>query len=54
VASSDDPYVSVERAREFADAWRSTFTELGSRGHINPASGFGEWPRGEALLQELM
>ena len=54
VASSDDPYVSRERARAFAEAWGSAFTELGPRGHINTASGFGEWPRGEALLAELL
>jgi uncharacterized protein len=54
VASSDDPFTSLQRAREFADAWDSLFTDLGPRGHINTASGFGEWPRGEAFLQDLM
>lgn len=53
VASSNDPYTSIERARAFADAWDSQFTDLGPRGHINTASGYGEWPRGEALLKEL-
>jgi hypothetical protein len=53
VASSNDPFVSLDRAREFADAWRSTFTEIGPRGHINTASGFGPWARGEAYLSEL-
>ena len=54
VASSDDPFISIERAREIADAWDSLFTEMGPRGHINTASGQGEWPRGEAFLQDLM
>jgi len=54
VASSNDPFVSLGRAREFADAWRSAFTDVGPRGHINAAAGFGEWPRGEALLMELL
>ena len=54
VASNNDPYTSLERAREFADAWDSLFTDLGPRGHINTASGFGEWPRGEAFLQDLI
>lgn len=31
-----------------------TLWEIGPRGHINTAAGFGEWPRGEALLRELM
>jgi len=54
VASSDDPYVSIDRARAFAEAWGSDFTDLGPRGHVNTASGFGEWPRGEALLADLL
>lgn len=54
VVSSNDPFVSIERSREFADAWRSAFTELGPRGHINGAAGYGEWPRGEAILKDLL
>ena len=54
VASSNDPFVSIERAREFADAWRSTFTDIGARGHINTASGFGPWTRGETYLSDLL
>lgn len=54
VASSNDPYTSLERSRELADAWDSQFTDLGPRGHIDGASGFGEWPRGEAFLQDLL
>jgi len=54
VASSDDPYLSIDRARAFAEAWDASFTDIGPRGHINTAAGFGEWPRGEALLRELM
>ncbi len=54
VASSNDPHTAIERSREIADAWDSLFTDLGPRGHINTASGFGEWPRGEAFLQDLI
>lgn len=54
VASSNDPHTSIERSREIADAWDSEFTNLGPRGHIDGASGFGEWPRGEAFLQDLL
>ena len=53
VASSNDEYVSIERAREFAAAWGSRLVEIGEAGHINGASGFGAWPEGEALLKEL-
>jgi uncharacterized protein len=53
VASSDDPYVSIERAQRFARGWGSRFVEIGAAGHINSASGLGDWPAGLALLREL-
>ena len=54
VASSDDAYVTVDRATEFAGAWGSRFVLLGAAGHINSASGLGSWTRGKELLAELM
>jgi len=53
VASTDDPYISVDRAREFAEAWGSELVFIGPAGHINGASGHGPWPEGEALLKQL-
>jgi predicted alpha/beta hydrolase family esterase len=53
VASTDDPYVSLERAEQFARAWGSLCVNLGPCGHINTAAGFGPWPFGEELLAEL-
>ncbi|MFB9245970.1 alpha/beta hydrolase [Massilia antarctica] len=53
VASANDPYVSIERARAFAQAWGSRFVEIGDAGHINGDSGYGDWPEGEKLLGEL-
>ncbi len=53
VASSDDPYVTLERARAFAEAWGSTFVEIGKAGHVNGESGFGEWPEGEKMLMDF-
>ena len=53
-ASSNDPLTRLYRAREFARAWGSRFVELGAVGHLNPASGHGEWPRAEELLSELL
>ena len=53
VASSNDEFVSIERARRFAQAWGSRFVEIGPAGHINGESGLGEWPAGEKLLEEL-
>ncbi len=53
VASTDDVYVTMERAQFFAQAWGSRLVNLGAAGHINSASGLGDWPHGLQLLQEL-
>ena len=53
VASSNDQYVTLERARAFAQAWGSKLVEIGDAGHINGDSGHGPWPEGEAMLEEF-
>jgi uncharacterized protein len=53
VASSDDRYVTLERARLFAEAWGSRLVSIGEAAHINSESGLGDWPEGFALLHEL-
>ena len=53
VASTDDLYVTVERASEYAAAWGSRLVILTAAGHINSASGLGEWPQGRSLLDAL-
>lgn len=54
VASTDDPYVSCERARLFAQAWGSELVWLEGAGHINGQSGYGPWPEGVELLSRLI
>jgi predicted alpha/beta hydrolase family esterase len=46
LASSDDPYCRIERARHFAAAWGAHLVEVGDAGHINETSGHGPWPEG--------
>ncbi|WP_298769250.1 alpha/beta hydrolase [uncultured Fibrobacter sp.] len=53
VASENDIYVSIERARQFADAWGSTFVDVGCLGHINADSNLGEWEQGRKILAEF-
>ncbi|MDE1179410.1 alpha/beta hydrolase [Paraburkholderia sp.] len=48
VASTDDPYGSAAHARDCADAWGSELHDVGARGHLNAASGLGDWPDGLA------
>ncbi|MGZ5219885.1 MAG: RBBP9/YdeN family alpha/beta hydrolase [Chitinophagaceae bacterium] len=54
VASSNDEYVSLERARYFADSWGSECVNAGDLGHINSSSDLGNWPFGISLLQKLV
>src|SRR5688500_18611624 len=54
VASANDPYSNIERARFFARKWGSRMVEIGNKGHINADGGVGAWPEGEALLADLM
>jgi predicted alpha/beta hydrolase family esterase len=54
VASSDDPFVDLGRAELFARSWGSRLVVLPQAGHINASSGFGEWPEGKKLLNELL
>jgi predicted alpha/beta hydrolase family esterase len=54
VASQDDPYVTLPRARAFAAAWGAGFVDAGPRGHLNAASGLGDWPEGQRHLEALL
>jgi predicted alpha/beta hydrolase family esterase len=53
VASSDDPFVARDRAADFARRWGSRLVDIGPAGHINTDAGFGVWPLGRLLLDEL-
>jgi predicted alpha/beta hydrolase family esterase len=53
VASTDDYYVTLERATYFADCWGSKLVTIGDTGHINAASGLGNWDEGLGFLKEL-
>jgi predicted alpha/beta hydrolase family esterase len=50
VASTNDPYASLERVKQFAQCWGSQILVVGALGHINTASGLGEWAPGHKIL----
>jgi len=52
-ASANDPLARVGRVAALAKAWGSRYVDLGNVGHLNPAAGFGPWPRAEELVREL-
>lgn len=53
VASTNDHVTDLERAKEFALNWGSEFVVLENAGHIEPKSGFGNWPLGLELIEKL-
>lgn len=53
VARTDDVWVTLDRAKYFADNWNSEFIAIAEAGHINVSSGFGEWKEGLEILKKL-
>jgi predicted alpha/beta hydrolase family esterase len=52
-ASTNDPLGRYERVAEQASAWGSRLVNIGAVGHLNPAAGYGEWPRALEFIREL-
>jgi predicted alpha/beta hydrolase family esterase len=52
-ASTNDPLGRFERVETLAQAWGSRLVLLGDVGHLNPAGGYGEWPRAMEFIREL-
>lgn len=52
-ASRNDPLARYERVEALARAWGSRLADLGEVGHLNPASGYGEWPQADDFIREL-
>ena len=53
VASTDDPYGTIDHTSRLAKAWGSHLVNVGACGHINASSGLESWPDGYALLSQL-
>lgn len=52
-ASINDPLGRIDRVTELAEAWGSRLVNVGKVGHLNPASGYGEWRAAEEFVREL-
>jgi uncharacterized protein len=53
IASTNDPYGTLDHARQRSDEWQSGFVVAGALGHINASSNLGDWPQGRALLNDF-
>ncbi|MCF3935718.1 alpha/beta fold hydrolase [Acuticoccus sp. M5D2P5] len=54
VASPDDPYGPIAYPRAQAPRIGARLVEVGPSGHINAASGLGDWPEGGRLLTAFL
>jgi predicted alpha/beta hydrolase family esterase len=54
ITSSNDPYISVERAEFLSQKWGSKFYNVGPKGHLNFASQLGLWEEGQEILERLL
>lgn len=54
ITSSNDPYISVERAAFLAEKWGSSFINIGEKGHLNSESKLEYWEEGQEILQSLL
>lgn len=52
-ASTNDPLATLPRVQSMASQWGAGLVNVGAVGHLNPAAGYGEWLRAEALLQQI-
>ena len=50
----NDPLASMARVQALAGDWQAECVDIGAVGHLNPASGHGEWPRALELMQTLL
>ncbi len=53
VISTNDPFCSSDRATQMAADWGSKLVVAGPQGHLNSAANLGDWPLGQALMDEL-
>lgn len=52
-ASRNDPLASFDVVAGLAQAWHAELVDLGHVGHLNPASGYGDWPLADNLIAAL-
>jgi len=50
VSSDDDPYATMTYTEEQVAAWGAEHVRLSQRGHINAASGLGDWADGWSIV----
>ncbi len=52
-ASTNDPLASYASVEAMARQWGSRLVNVGAVGHLNPAAGYGDWPRADDFIAQL-
>ncbi len=50
IASSTDPYCTVDRSQQIGDLWAADVSIIANAGHLDEQSGHGPWPEGLLTL----
>lgn len=53
IASTNDEYATIERAKEWAENWGSQFVNIGALGHINANSKLADWKVGKGIINSI-
>lgn len=54
LASQNDAFVTLDRARFFAESWESSFVNVGALGHVGSSARLGIWPQGLVWLGQFV
>jgi len=54
IASTNDPYGSIDYMQKRAREWNSELVNIGKHGHINGSSNLAEWSEGKSLLRDFV
>jgi len=54
VSSTNDPFSTPGYTQQRAAAWNAQHIALGAQGHINAASGLGNWEQGWEIVERLL
>ena len=54
IASTNDPYGSIDYMQRRAHEWNSELVNIGEHGHINASSNLSEWDEGHSLLRNFV
>ncbi|MEA5426572.1 RBBP9/YdeN family alpha/beta hydrolase [Arcicella lustrica] len=53
IASTNDDYATIERAKHWAESWGSQFVNIGALGHINANSNLADWKVGKGIINSI-